>query len=139
MKLKYFIIILIIAIVVFMFYPKRSDITIPILLYHDFVETVPLEDPDNFNYINTKESFEENIQTLLKEGYTFISFQELNDAYNKKIELPSKPTLLTFDDGYDSNYEFIYPILKKYNIKASIFIVTDNIGKEIIEEIKAYE
>ena len=110
--------------------------TIPILLYHDFVETVPLEDPDNFNYINTKESFEENIQTLLKEGYTFISFQELNDAYNKKIELPSKPISLTFDDGYDINYEFIYPILKEYNIKASIFIVTDNIGKEI--DGKAY-
>lgn len=57
--------------------------------------------------------------------------QELNDAYNLKAELPSKPILITFDDGYYSNYEYIYPILKKYNAKASIFIVTDKVGKEI--------
>ena len=57
--------------------------------------------------------------------------KELNEAVNEKIELPSKPILITFDDGYYSNYEYIYPILKKYNVKASIFITTDKIGKEI--------
>ena len=146
MKLKYFIIILIIVIVVFRFYPKRPNISIPILLYHDFVTEVPLEDPDNFNYINTKEGFEENIEYLLNEGYTFISFEELNDAYNNKITLPDKSIMITFDDGYKSNYNLIYPILKKYNVKASIFVVTDNIGKEIDgktyltwEECKAME
>ena len=45
--------------------------------------------------------------------------------------LPEKPILVTLDDGYYSNYEYIFPILKKYNVKASIFIVTDKIGKEI--------
>ena len=39
-------------------YQKRADIKIPILLYHNFVTTVPDSDPDNFNYINTPESFE---------------------------------------------------------------------------------
>ena len=38
-------------------YQKRADIKIPILLYHNFVITVPDSDPDNFNYINTPESF----------------------------------------------------------------------------------
>ena len=110
---------------------KRPDINIPILLYHDFVTTLPSNDPDNFNYINTPKSFEENVKTLLENEYTFISFQELNDAYNGKIPLPKKPILLTLDDGYHSNYQYIYPILEKYNIKAAIFIVTDNIGKTI--------
>lgn len=110
---------------------SREAIKIPILLYHDFVTTVPDSDPDNFNYINTPQSFEENIKTLLENGYTFISFNELNDVNNGKIKLPSKPILITMDDGYYSNYEYIYPILEKYNVKASIFIVTDKIGKEI--------
>ena len=101
------------------------------MLYHDFVKTVPDNDPDNFNYINTPQGFEENIKVLLENGYTFISFHELNDAINGKTEFPSKPILITMDDGYYSNYEYIYPILKKYNVKASIFIVTDKIGKEI--------
>lgn len=110
---------------------KRKNIDIPILLYHDFVVRVPDEDPDDFNYINTPLSFEENIKTLLDNGYTFLSFKDLNDAYNGKKELPDKPILITFDDGYYSNYRYIFPILEKYNVKASIFIVTDNIGKMI--------
>ncbi|MBO5478458.1 MAG: polysaccharide deacetylase family protein [Clostridia bacterium] len=110
---------------------KRVDAKVPVLLYHDFVKIVPCEDPDNFNYINTPESFEENIKTILENGYTIISMQELNDAYNLKTELPSKPIIITFDDGYYSNYEYIYPILKKYNVKVSIFIVTDKVGKKI--------
>lgn len=139
MKRKYLIfiailiIILAIVIVIFRQYlnNKRGDIKIPILLYHDFVTAVPDYDPDNFNYINTPQSFEENIKVLLEDGYTFISLEELNDAYNGKIELPAKPILVNMDDGYYSNYEYIYPILKKYQVKASIFIVTDKVGKEI--------
>lgn len=123
-------------VIVFLFYYKyenntRRDVKIPVLLYHNFVSTVPDKDPDNFNYINTPQSFEENIRVILENGYTIISMKELNDANNLKTELPSKPILITFDDGYYSNYEYIYPILKKYNVKASIFIVTDKVGKEI--------
>ena len=110
---------------------KKTDVKIPILLYHNFVITVPDNDPDNFNYINTPQSFEENIKVLLDNGYTFISMQELKDANNGKIELPSKPILINMDDGYYSNYEYIYPILKKYNVKASIFVITDRLEKEI--------
>ena len=95
---------------------ERQDVKIPVLLYHNFVNTVPDNDPDNFNYINTPQSFEENIKVLIENGYTIISMQELNDAYNLKTELPSKPILITFDDGYYSNYEYIYPILKQYQV-----------------------
>ena len=112
---------------------KRADVKVPVLLYHNFVTTVPESDPDNFNYINTPESFEENIKTFLDNGYTIISMQDLADCDSGKTELPSKPIIITFDDGYYSNYEYIYPILKKYNVKASIFIVTDKIGKEIFQ------
>ena len=139
MKLRIFLIIAILVIIVlgaiFIFYRnknnQRADIKIPVLLYHNFVQTVPEEDPDDFNYINTPQSFEENIQVLLESGYTPISMTELNDADSSEAELPSKPILITFDDGYYSNYEYIYPILKKYNVKASIFVVTDDVGKEI--------
>ena len=110
---------------------KRADVKVPILLYHNFVTTVPDSDPDNFNYINTPESFEENIKTFLENGYTIISMKELALADSGKIELPDKPMIITFDDGYYSNYEYIYPILKQYQVKASIFIVTDKIGQEI--------
>lgn len=136
MKKRFLFIILIVIIAFVVFFiskntKQKDNIKIPILLYHDFVLIVPESDPDNFHYINTPQSFEENIKVLLENGYTFISFQELNDANNGKTDFPEKPILITMDDGYLSNYEYIFPILKKYNIKASIFIVTDKIGKEI--------
>ena len=64
---------------------------------------------------------------MQKAGYQWILSQDLIDYVYRGGSLPEKPILLTFDDGYYSNYEFIFPILKKYNVKASIFIVTDNI------------
>ena len=139
MKKRFLIVILVLVLIivtVLAILPKtkksnNANVKIPILLYHDFVATVPDSDPDNFNYINTPQSFEENIKVLLENGYTFISFQELNDAINGKMSLPEKPILINFDDGYYSNYEYVFPILKKYNVKASIFVVTDKIGKEI--------
>lgn len=141
MKFKVFTIMLILTVIsitaVFWEQSQTSDKThvkIPVLLYHDFVPTVPDSDPDNFNYINTPQSFDENIRVLLENGYTFMSFQELNDIVNGKQSIPDKPIVITMDDGYYSNYEYIYPILQKYNVKASIFIVTDNIGQEISEK-----
>ena len=144
MKIKYLVIILILIIIaaaaIVIWHGnkeiERADVKIPTLIYHDFVTIVPDSDPDNFNYINTPQSFEENIKVLIENGYTFISFQELNDANKGTIELPTKPILVTMDDGYYSNYEYIYPILQKYNVKASIFVVTDKIGKE--EDGKKY-
>ena len=120
MKKKYLIIILVLVLIIITVLAilpknrksKNADIKIPILLYHDFVTIVPESDPDNFNYINTPQSYEENIKVLLENGYTFISFQELNDANNGKIELPEKTILISMDDGYYSNYEYIFPIIK---------------------------
>lgn len=136
MKIRYFIIFFILIILsligtIILKKNKKLEVKIPILLYHDFVKIIPDKDPDQFQYINTPNSFEENIRTLLENGYTFISFHELNNAYNEPTKLPKKPILLTMDDGYYSNYEYIFPIIKKYHIKASIFIVTDYIGKTI--------
>lgn len=138
MKKNFFIILILLLLlfiaILFLFFKSKKNIKpnikIPILLYHDFTTTIPDTDSNNFQYINTPESFEENIKVLLENEYTFLSFKDLNNAYNEKIKLPKKPILITFDDGYISNYQYIYPILKKYNIKAAIFVVTENINKE---------
>ena len=87
--------------------------TFPILMYHSISE---LYAP----YSVSAERFREQMKWLKQVGYESISFQELEN-HNK---LPSKPILITFDDGYIDNYTDVFPILKHYNIKATIFIVT---------------
>ena len=49
---------------------------------------------------------------------------------NGEIELPDKPVIITFDDGYDDNYLNAFPILKGYGIRATVFVVPAFVGKK---------
>ncbi len=68
---------------------------------------------------------EEQLRYLTENGYTPIWFEDLGRA--DQIE---KPILLTFDDGYDDNYTELFPLLKKYNVKATVFVIVDLLGTE---------
>lgn len=70
------------------------------------------------------EDFDWQMKYLVDHGYHAISPDELYAFLEGKGTLPDRPVLITFDDGYVDNYTNAYPILKKYNLKATIFIVT---------------
>ena len=70
------------------------------------------------------EDFDWQMKYLVDHGYHTISPEELYAFLEGKGTLPDRPVLITFDDGYVDNYTNAYPILKKYNLKATIFIVT---------------
>ncbi len=75
------------------------------------------------------EDFERQMRYLSENGYNTITPEQLYDNITTGAELPEKPILITFDDGYQDNYDNAYPILKKYNMKATIFVVTGFLGK----------
>jgi peptidoglycan/xylan/chitin deacetylase (PgdA/CDA1 family) len=56
-------------------------------------------------------------------------FSSLINDLSLKKELPEKPIMITFDDGYESVYHNAIPIMEKYGYKAIIFVVTDYLGK----------
>ena len=62
-----------------------------------------------------------------------ISLKELCDAIDQGLELPEKSVVITMDDGYQSNYVYAYPVMQKYNIKATIALITEY----LVEEHKA--
>lgn len=74
--------------------------------------------------------FEEQMSYLKSEGYTTISPKDLMDFMEFDKELPEKPLLITFDDGYLDNYTNAYPIMKKYGFTGTVFIVTDFISND---------
>ena len=78
----------------------------------------------------TPEILEKLIVRFKQKGFHFISYREFYDYLNKKITLPKKSLMLTFDDGYYDNYQYGYEVLKKHNIPAVIFLITSLIPGE---------
>ena len=104
----------------FVFYLfQREEGGVPILLYHQ------VNDIDKDSLTLTVEQFDAQIKYLIDEGYTIITPTELLDAWDGKGNLPTKPAVITFDDGHVEFYKNVFPILQKYNVKATVFVITD--------------
>lgn len=76
------------------------------------------------------EDFDKQMAYLKEQGYHTITPDQLVDNLENDAPLPEKPLLITFDDGYLDNYTNAYPILKKYEFTATIFVVTDFISSD---------
>lgn len=72
--------------------------------------------------------FDYQMRYLSDHGYHTITPDELYAALAGNGTLPENPVLITFDDGYQDNYDYAYPILKKYGLKGTIFVVTSFMG-----------
>jgi len=78
------------------------------------------------NFTVTPERFANDLQTLQRWGYSTIPLEQVQLFLDgRDIELPDKPILITFDDGYRDNFENAYPILKQCGMVATFFIITD--------------
>ena len=123
-------------------FANESD-GVPILVYHQ------VNDIDKDQMTVTVEDFDAQMKYLIDNGYNIITPEELIDAWDspantdnlnldavdasddaasKIINLPPKPIIITFDDGYADIYKNVYPILQKYNIKVTLFAITDYIN-----------
>lgn len=102
---------------------------VPILLYH-YVEYVKDEGDTIRKSLNIIPAvFDEEVKTLKNAGYIFLTPKDLADILDEKMDLPQRPVILTFDDGYRDFYTDVFPILKKYNAKATAFIVPNFLNK----------
>lgn len=96
---------------------------VPILNYHKV-------DILNHSLSVSSQEFEEQMEYLAKNNYTTITPDQLMAYLKHGKELPDKPIMITFDDGYLDNYTNAYPIMKKYGFTATIFLVTNLVGHD---------
>ena len=101
---------------------ENRQIKIPVLTYHHF----SAETTDNSLIVNP-DLFDQQMKYLHDQGYTTLSDADLVQIYSGKMDVPQNPVLITIDDGYESNYKLAYPILKKYNMKATVFLIVSRI------------
>ncbi|MEW8506765.1 MAG: polysaccharide deacetylase family protein [Candidatus Thiodiazotropha sp.] len=96
---------------------------VAILMYHRFSE-------ENEQFKISRKEFDVQLK-YLKGKYNFIKLKDYVDClYNRGNRLPPNPLIITIDDGYKDNYLYAYPVLKKYNVPATIFLTTDFISEK---------
>lgn len=109
-----------------------------VLMYHNVYD--PYDPPAqriNNNYIS-KYVLEEQLKYLVEEGYEFPTWEEVRRYVDGEIDLPEKSVVLTFDDGADGFRKHGVPLLEKYGVNATAFIIVSKNGDKWVKNRKKY-
>lgn len=107
---------------------KQGQFFVPILMYHHIDVNPRPQDPVWASLFVTTNALDAQLSYLSKHGFTAISMHDLFEGMNGKAKLPEKPIVLNFDDGYRTFYTNAYPLLKKYKMKATNYVITQVVG-----------
>lgn len=114
---------------------KGTGSGLPILMYHFFYDETLGEVGIDNNYMEIH-AFEEQMKYLDDNDYYFPSWQEVADFVDGKITLPKKSVVVTIDDGHKTFLRLALPIIQKYDIKVTSFLVTRWFEKSTIKSLK---
>lgn len=113
-------------------YPKVTSYEVPILMYH-YIRDASGESQLGKNLSVWPENFDKQIKGLADNDYVSIKMTDLADPDKKIISQiyfeKKKPIVLTFDDGYADAYTNAFPVLKKYQMIGTFYIIRDYVGR----------
>ena len=140
--LKTIILLMLIFLIITLVYLYKNP-KIPILCYHNIATS-----DEKANYLEeadwtiTTENFKEHLDYLKNNNYKTLTMEEFYNWKIGNLNLPYKSVLITFDDGFLSNYEYAFKLLKEYNMNATVFVVGSFIDNSMSNEwngnIKTY-
>lgn len=102
-----------------------KNLSMPILMYHHIRDFNDPNDQIGINLSVSPQKFADQLDLIKSKGYTTITFSNLETG-----NIPTKPIVLTFDDGYKNFYQNAYPELKKRGMVGTVFVITQDIGKD---------
>ena len=105
-----------------------SQVKVPILVYHSVRPAFKGENAPQTAYDVEPVAFDAQMLFLVQNGYTSVSMDAVADAFSKGTPLPAKPVVITFDDGWENQYRYALPILRKYGLTATFYVITERIG-----------
>ncbi|MDE1920844.1 MAG: polysaccharide deacetylase family protein [Candidatus Omnitrophica bacterium] len=104
----------------------RDRYVVPVLMYHHV--GIPSGVKWRLNDVSSK-SFDYQLNFMKRHGFQVISLDDLVTGLKKGQVFSRNTIVITVDDGYEDNYKYAFPILKKYGFPATIFLVSDWVGK----------
>ncbi len=109
--------------------PGRETISVPILLYHYIQDVPPTADKLTFNLSVSVRDFEAQMNWLAARNFHPVTITDLDAYFTDRVPLPSKPVVITLDDGYRDLYTTAYPILRAHGFRAVAYIVSGFVGR----------
>jgi peptidoglycan/xylan/chitin deacetylase (PgdA/CDA1 family) len=118
----------------------KTNYFVPILVFHHLANPPARANNITLRLHYSPKNFEEILQNLQKNNYQTVFVSEIVAYLELGKKLPNNWVALSFDDGYEDFYTNAWPLLKKYNAKASLYVITsrnggDYLTKEQIKEI----
>ena len=102
----------------------RAAYVVPVLMYHS------IDNNDKATKLSVSpESFERQMRFLSTRHYNVVGLDKVASYIQNNEKVPPRTVSITFDDGIYNNYQYAYPVLKKYGIPATIFVITNKIGQ----------
>ena len=135
------LLILILSIITLTYLYKNPKI--PVLCYHNIAtQNEKANYPEESDWTITTDNFKEHLDYLKNNNYKTLTMDEFYNWKIGNLNLPYKSVLITFDDGFLSNYEYAFKLLKEYNMNATVFVVGSFIDNSTTNEwngnIKTY-
>jgi len=96
-----------------------ASVDLPILVYHH------VRPGSTSALFVSPEEFDKQLKYLQDNGFHTISFGDLADSLEKGKPLPLHPVIISFDDGWENQFEYGFPILQKYHDTATFYVVTN--------------
>ncbi len=116
----------VLIILVFFFATVLQDKYVPpVLMYHS---VNPKPKAGRMLTVSVK-TFQRQMRFLKEHRYNVVPLEELAALVREKKKIPRNTLAITFDDGYVDNYIYAFPILKKYNLPATVFIIVNEVGR----------
>ena len=107
--------------------PEKRKTKVPILVYHH-IKLISDGSPGLRRLTVTAEVFGQQMKFLQDNGYHVITFSDVAEYFEQGRELPNLPVIISFDDGWVTQYENALPLLMQYHFPATFFVVTDYVG-----------
>jgi len=103
---------------------------LPILAYHRVFPFNPAKYPFDEGIISATPDVFDRQMAFISRNFTVLNFRSILDLKKKGNPLPRNGLIITFDDGYRDNYQFAFPVLRKYGITAVVFPTTAYVGSK---------
>ena len=105
-----------------------SATSIPILMYHQVKDLPPTAGLEDLTWTVSPASLDAQLGYLADKGYVTISLDQMLDGLAGKAALPAKAVVITFDDGWRTQYTNALPMLKKHKQTATFYVVSTYMG-----------